>query len=341
MSTKRDHFHIIAQAYQGMVVDSDGVLILDTNVVSAIYSVVKGGFARANPQHVRAAHLLRWLASRPDVAVSALFGVIEGSGFHAGAIDPLVAAQRTFATMVFTKWGTANAEEWIASGKPAPLELTMPDGASHPDNAIEMGDLLLPWTVLPGYVAALAASLLRREGMEGIEAVEALHGLLVSRLGHVPAFGWLISALMFVGNPDVRRGLEQELFKLTKPDIRKVCMSAGWDLGYMELMSVARTPQVSRIFDGRAPLLATDENRLGPAAMFLRCIGNSGTFQVDDQLFDSRWRDQAPAAMRRLQAKRLRTLDLASVPTWDSCASAARSLESELGIAHAPPLSMR
>lgn len=341
MSTKRDYFHIIGQAYQGMVVDSDAVLILDTNVVSVIYSVVKRGFALADPQHVRAAHLLRWLASRPDVAVSALFGVIEGSGFHAGAIDPLVAAQRTFATMVFTKWGTANAEEWIASGKPAPLEQTMPDDAIHPDNAVEMGELLLPWTVLPGYVAALAASLLRREGVEGIEAAEALHELLVSRLGHVPAFGWGIGALMFVGTPKVRRDLEQELFKLTQPDIRKVCMSAGWDLGFMELMSVARTPQVSPMFKGRAPLLATDESRLGPAAMFLRCIGNSGTFHADDQLFDFRWRDQALATMRRLQAKRDRTLDRASMPTWDSCASAARSLESELGIADASALSLR
>ena len=244
------------------------MLFLDTMVLSTLYSVTKGGFDLARAQDRRAAHLLRWLAARPDVAVSPVFGALEGSGFHAGGIDPLDVIRRVTAAIAFSTWGREHADDWIASGQSASVDVVIPDGAVHPDHAIEAGEALLPWTVLPCYVAALATALVEREGKRDLAAVEAVHCILSSDLDFVPAFGWLISALMFIGTSRVRSELRKGLFKFGRGELRRICLSAGWDLGFLELMSIARTPTVQPLFDGRAPLLVTEDNQLAVASHF-------------------------------------------------------------------------
>jgi hypothetical protein len=221
------------------------VLFLDTMVLSTVYSVAKGGFDLTRAQDRRAAHLLRWLAARPDIAVSPVFGALEGSGFHAGGIDSLDMIRRVSATIAFSTWGRKHADDWIASGQSVPSDVTIPDGAVHPDHAIEVGEALLPLTVLPCYVAALATALVEREGMRDLAAVEAVHRILANDLDFVPAFGWLSSALMFIGTPKIRNELRRHLFKIGRGELRRICLSAGWDLGFLELMSVARTPTVA------------------------------------------------------------------------------------------------
>jgi hypothetical protein len=336
-----DCYEFTGQAHHGVVVDRDAVLLLDTMVLSTVYSVTKGGFDLTRRQDRRAAHLLRWLAARPDVAVSPLFGVLEGAGFHAGALDSLDVIRRCTAAIVFATWGREHAEEWIASGASAPPDVAVPDGAVRVENAIELGEALLPWTVLPCYVAALATALVEREGKRDLAAVEAVHGILASDLDFVPAFGWLVSALMFVGTADVRRKLRHKLFKLGRGDVRTQCLSAGWDLGYLQLMSVARTPTVQPLFDGRTPLLVTEDKQLAPSAIRLLCHGDSGAFEIDGDLIDPAWRDDAIALFTDLDTRRRSGLADVALPSWDGCAAAALELERALGIDDAPPLSLR
>jgi hypothetical protein len=336
-----DCYQFIGQAHHGAVVDRNAVLLLDTMVLSTLYSVGKSGFDLSRSQDRRAAHLLRWLAARPDVAVSPLFAVLEGSGFHAGALDPLDVIRRFTAAIVFATWGREHAEEWIASGEHAPSEVPIPDGAVRPDDAIELGEALLPWTVLPCYVAALATALVEREGKRDLAAVEAVHRILTTDLDHVPAFGWLVSSLMFIGTPEVREQLREKLFKLGRSPLRQQCLSAGWDLGYLELMSIARTPTVQPLFDGRTPLLVTEDKQLAPAAIRLLCQGNSGAFEIDGDLIDPAWRDEAIGLLNDLTLARTLNLASVSLPTWEGCAAAAQRLERALGIPDAPPLSLR
>jgi hypothetical protein len=336
-----DCYQFTGQAHHGAVVDRNAVLLLDTNVLSTLYSVGRGGFDLGRAQDRRAAHLLRWLAARPDVAVSPLFGVLEGSGFHAGAIDPLDAIRRATAAIVFATWGREHAEEWIHSGKCAPADVPVPDTASHPEQAIELGELLLPLTVLPCYVAALATALVEQEGKQGLAAAEAVHRILASQLDFVPAFGWLVGSLVFIGTPKLRLELRRDLFKLGRGELRTACLSAGWDLGYLELMSVSRIPVMQPLLDGRTPLLVTEDQRLAPAAILLNCQGNSGAFELDGGLLDPTWQDGAIQLLEDLQAQRDLSIRGTSTPTWERCATVAERLEQELGIADAPPLSLR
>jgi hypothetical protein len=336
-----DCYQFTGQAHHGAVVDRGAVLVLDTMVLSTVYSVTKGGFDLTRRQDRRAAHLLRWLAARPDVAVSPLFGVLEGSGFHTGAVDPLDVIRRFTAAIAFSTWGREHAEEWIASCECAPPDIGIPDGAVRPDDAIELGEALLPWTVLPCYVAALATAVVERAGQRDLAAVEAVHGILASDLDFVPVFGWLVSALMFVGTPEIRRELRYKLFKLGRDDVRRQCLSAGWDLGFLQLMSIARTPTVQPLFDGRTPLLVTEDNQLAPSAIRLLCQGDSGAFEVDGDLIDPVWRDDAIELLNDLDLRRAVSLESVSLPSWEKCAATARELERALGIDDAPALSLR
>lgn len=273
MTTDIDCYQFTGQANQGAVVDRNAVLVLDTNVLSTIYSVTRGGFDLTRVQDRRAAHLLRWLAARPDVAVLPLFGALEGSGFHAGGVDRLGVIQRSLAALAFSTWGREHAEQWIASGEHASADIAIPDDALHPDGAIELGEMLLPWTVLPSYVAALAIAVVEREGRQGPSAVGAVHRLLQSNLDHIPVFGWLIGSLMFVGTTKLRSELRRDLFKAGRGELRTQCLSAGWDLGYLQLMSMARIPLMRPVFHDRIPLLVTEDRRLAPAAILLACQG--------------------------------------------------------------------
>lgn len=336
-----DCYQFTGQADHGVVVDRNAVLLLDTNVLSTMYSVTRGGFDLSRVQDRRAAHLLRWLAARPDVAVSPLFGVLEGSGFHAGAIDPLDAMRRATAATAFATWGREHAEEWIRSGEPAPADVPIPAGASHPERAIELGELLLPLTVLPGYIAALATALVEQEGGHGPPAAAAVHRILASRLDFLPAWGWLVGALVFIGTPQLRLELCRDLFKLGRGEPRRSCLSAGWDLGYLELMSVTRIPVMRPLLEDRTPLLVTEDRRLAPVATLLNCRGNSGAFELDGGLLDPTWRDGAIQLLEDLNTERYLSLASASTPTWEQCATVAEQLERELGIAGAPPLSLR
>lgn len=333
-----DTFEFTGQAHGGIVPHQDALLVLDTNVISALHSVAKRGFDLERvPEDRRVAHLLRWLEARPGVDVFSLFGIIEGAGFHHGGLSSYGLVQRSSVALGTVCYGRQHPDEWIRSGKPLP-DLRIPDHAVHPREAVEAAEALLPWTVLPCYVAALAAALADQQGKEALEAASSVHQRLAAELDFVPIFGWLTAASLFLSQTSRRRELRQKLFKLQRPDIRRSCLSAAWDLGYLQLLSIARSPTLDPVFEDRLPVLVTDDSELAPTSILALCVGNTPAFELDAELFDARWRDEALDLLQRCQAERLRAAG--RPPDWDTCVAAAGRLERELGIKDAPRLSV-
>ncbi|HET8862063.1 MAG TPA: hypothetical protein VFM94_02305 [Solirubrobacterales bacterium] len=332
-----DSFQFVGQAHGGMVPTERALLVLDTNVVSALHGVAKRGFDLGEVRDRRVAHLLRWLAAHPSAAVSPAFGIVEGAGFHRGGLSPYGVVQRALSTIAAVEYGREHVEEWVRSGEPLP-DVKIPEDAIHPRNVLIAAELLLPWTVLPSYVAALAAALADRARLEPLAAADAVHRRLVAELDFIPTFAWFAAAVLFLGFPGVRRELRQALFKLQAPDIRQACLSAGWDLGYLQLLSFARSPVARSLFESRLPVLVTEDRQLAPTALLSRCLGNSPLFELPIDLFDPAWRDDAADLLQRRQMERLPGRGRA--PEWEDCAEAAARLEAELGIEGAPRLSL-
>lgn len=333
-----DSFQFSGQADGGVVPLRNPLLVLDTNVISALHSVAKRGFNLRRARDRRVAHLLRWLDARPEADVFSLFGIIEGAGFHAGRVSRYGIVQRALAVVAVIGYGRQHGGEWISSGEPLP-ELMIPDRAVHPREAIDAAEMLLPWTVLPCYVAALAAARAEHLGKEALEAADFVHERLVEDLDFIPIFGWLTTALLFLGGTELRRELRQRLFKFQRPDIRMSCLSAAWDLGYLQLLSIARSPTLAPLVDGRTPVLVTDDRHLSPTSILALCVGDSPAFELHDHLFDARWRDEAFELLEQHRARRLWVPG--RPPDWDVCVAAAGRLERELEIAGAPTLSVR
>jgi hypothetical protein len=331
-------FQFTGQAHGGVVPLGHALLVLDTNVVSALDGVAKRGFDLERLSDRRVAHMLRWLEARPDVDVFPLFGIIEGAGFHQGGLSSYSLVQRAFVALAAVGYGRQHPDDWIRSGERLP-DLLVPDQAVHPREAVNAAEALLPWTVLPCYVAALAAALAAQEGREALEAAGFVHRRLVTELDFVPIFGWLTAALLFLGQTSLRRELRQALFKLQRPDVRTSCLSAAWDLGYLQLLSIARSPTLDPLFGRRLPILVTEDRQLAPTSILALCVGNTPAFEVRSEMFDARWRDEALDLLQQCQAERLQVRG--RPPDWDACASAAGRLERELGIEDAPALSVR
>lgn len=334
--TAEDSFQFVGQAHAGMVPDENSLLVLDTNVVSALHSVAKRGFNLDSATDRRVAHLLLWLQARPSVAVFHVFGIAEGAGFHRGALAGDAILRRAFSSLAVIEHGRIHGEEWIASGDPLP-EMCVPGDAIHPRNVVDVAESLLPLTVLPCYVAALSAALADQRELEPLRAAESVFRRLADELDYVPLFGWTTTALLFLGQPLLRRELRQALFKFQRADMRLACLSAAWDLGYLQLLSLIRSPLLSGFFERRLPVLVTEDRQLVPTAVLSSCLSNTPAFELGADLFDAEWEDQALDLMQTCTEERLVG---GRLPSWSACASVAGSLEHALGV-EGPPLSLR
>jgi hypothetical protein len=136
------------------------------------------------------AHLLRWLHDRPDAAVSVLFGVLEGSGLHQGALRPFGLMQRGALATALIAWGRENPEPLIASASPPP-ELFFAETTVDPASTLEVAELLLPWTALPCWALVALIWQARRRGLTGVHGLRWVGGQLATRLDFVPGPGWL------------------------------------------------------------------------------------------------------------------------------------------------------
>jgi hypothetical protein len=325
-------FSFVGQAHAGLVPDEGSLLVLDTNVVSALHSVARRGIDLERPTDQRVAHLLLWLHDRPSAAVFHVFGIAEGAGFHRGALEHHALMERGCSSLAVIEHGRIHGEEWVSSGEPLP-NMWMPSEAISPRNVTEVIETLLPLTVLPCYVAALAAALADRRGQQPLEAATSVFRRLVAEIDYVPLFGWLASALLFLGKPTLRRDLRQELFKFQRPDLRLSCLSAAWDLGYLQLLSLIRSPLLSGFFEARMPILVTEDGRLAPTAVLAPCFSNTPAFEVSGDLLDSAFEEEALALVQACTEERLAG---GTIPEWDGCNAATASLEEELELEATP-----
>jgi len=325
-------FTFVGQAHGGLVPDEDCLLVLDTNVVSALHSVARRGIDLERPTDRRVAHLLYWLHERPSAAVFTVFGIAEGAGFHRGALESHALVGRAASSLAVIEHGRTQGEAWIASGKPLPA-MNLPSAAIHPRNVTELVEELLPLTVLPCYLAALAAVVADRRGQRPIEAATSVFRRLVAEIDYVPLFGWVAAALLFLGETELRRDLRQTLFKLQRDDLRQSCLSAAWDLGYLQLLSLIRSPLLAGFFEGLMPVLVTEDRQLGPTAILAPCLSNSPAFELSADLFDPAWEEEAVDLMQACAEERLVG---GRIPDWDACVTAAATMESEVGIEAAP-----
>jgi hypothetical protein len=324
-------FSFVGQAHAGLVPDEESLLVLDTNVVSALHSVARRGIDLERPTDQRVAHLLLWLHDRPSAAVFHAFGIAEGAGFHRGALEHHALMERTCSSLTVIEHGRIHGEEWISSGEPLP-DMWLPGAAINPRNVTEVIEMLLPLTVLPCYVAALAAALADRRG-QPLEAATSVFRRIVAEIDYVPLFGWMASALLFLGEPTLRRELRQTLFKFQRPDIRLSCLSAAWDLGYLQLLSLIRSPLLTGFFEGRMPILVTEDRQLAPTAILAPCQSNTPAFEISGELFDPAFEEEALDLMQACTEERLVG---GTIPEWGACNAAAASLEGELGLEATP-----
>lgn len=329
-------YTFISQAAGGTVPDAGSVLLLDNNVIQELRAVARSGFKLERPADQRVAALLCWLAARPDVAISGVFGIIEAAKFAQGGLDRLEVVRLSSVVLTTMTWGREHAEQWIASAEPLP-DLPIPAGA-HPEGVLAFAEAIVPWTTLACYVATLAVAVEDRRNVTPVDQVRAVHGRLVEELDFVPLFGWVYAALLFLGRPSLRDRLRKGVYKLRQNDVRKNALSAAWDLGFFSLLSVLRTPTLAPLVDERVPVLVTADKHLGPVAPVIDSVGDTGVFTVAVEQLDVTWADEAWELLEALS--RQRRPGAGTAPTWSRCLSAVSRLEEELGLDDAPVLGL-
>jgi hypothetical protein len=310
--------------------------ILDTNVVSRIHEVAMRGYDAARPDHQKVLHLVEWLVARQESRALSLFGVVEGAGFHAGGLSMLGVVGRTGAVAGTLRWAMRDLDR-LKSGQPMPsTEFRVLTDADF-DVAVDTLEDLMPMTVLASYVATLAiAQADRMADATPVDRARWVHDRLVRELDFIPLVAWMATVLLFCGKPALANRLRTSFFKLEARDRRRACLSAAWDLGYLQLMSLLRTPQLAPGFGNLPPVIVTEEKRLPELASLVTAESNSGTFSLAVDQLAPAWADAAGAMLEELAAARM--LVEPRHQTWESTSAAAARLQEELGFGDVPEL---
>lgn len=336
----RQQFEILGQGFGGAIPPSRAFVLLDTNVVSVLETIARKGFNPESTGHRRAEHLLRWLSGRDDDAILTMFGVLEGAGFHAGAVRPYMLLRRAVAANALIAWARDHLDEIIGSRAPLPTQ-AIQRGLIDARTAYEDSEPLVEAAVLPSLVAALSCAVADRSSRPPVERAQLVHDRLVSEVNRIPTFGWLTAALLFMGRPDIRNRLRTSLFKLQEADVRQSCLSAAWDLGYLEVMNLARVPQIQTDWlEDRPPVLVTEDGALSwVASSLIMWRGGTGDYAIDNELWDVPFRDAAVNLLEQNQRRRAAVRRVP--PRWALYEKAARRLLRDLGVDDAPTLRMR
>jgi hypothetical protein len=332
---------IMVELFDAPSTSEPGMAVLDTMVVSALESITRGGFQPTKREHRQVAHLIRWLQHRSDYQVFALYGALEGAGFHKGGISYHMVMRRHLAAVACIEYGRQHLDQLTVANGQVPRAIITDmsvDFQSTLQLTLDLAELLLPLTTLSCYVAALAVAKADSLHLSRIRQIEYVFDVLVDRLNYISIYAFYAAILLFAGTPGVRNRLRTGFFKLRAEDVRKSCMSAAWDLGYLQILSSAQSPGMADLFDHRRPVVVTAERRLPEVASWLRGATDPDTgLRVFDSVhLDPVTRLQVLLLMEALQYRR--SIGMPTAPDWQRCIRAAESLEEDLGFTNVPPL---
>lgn len=307
--------------------------VIDTNVISQIERLVRGGTADATT--LKAAALCRDLADRPWITIVDEFAWIEGSSFHqAAGLSPTSIVIRDVAAR-------------LLESRPRDLVATvhsisgwrLPDGYDENvrrnlDDAISAMQL----TVIPCYLAALVLE--ERYGNTspaGLTADDVIDVLTVlhEQLNYVPGVLFAALKLACLGTPDSRTAAMRVLKTGRKsPKVKEYlpirnALSAAWDLGVLQLLSVKLSQRVNAA-------LVTSDNALADIAERINVLPFGGVVIRDDALANS---PKSHVDTQRIDSAYacLRGAATPSIPTRLEIAAALRHIETRIGSASTLP----
>lgn len=328
MSSRRETFHFVGQAYGGRRPLDDVEIVVDNNVVSLLDSVARKGYRDANVQHRRVRNLYRWIERRRNVRINHYLGCIEGANFDGFTVSPYNLHKRMSSAGILLGLARTGADADAFNGDPILQAVRSAEQASL-DDAVDSARRHFGAVVLPNYVAILQWHLLRqeRDDLDTIERLWELHERLAASMNFVPlACSMLLYAEL--GTTQVADVVGKGLLKLHDRSLARSARSGAWDVGFLSYLSQLRLGDLVEGDETTTPILVTDDAKFAEAARLLPAIGNSGLFVLDREHF----RD--PNLATRLSRELLESRALASpqFPSWARLIDLARSLEGELGV---------
>lgn len=311
-------------------------VILDTNVVSAPYSLATSGFNVQNLQHRRGLHLLFLLQQNPPTILDTHLDQLEGSSFHRGGVDSYNLLRRSAAVRGLFAMSQEELTRFAVSKEP--IEAIVHVEASRQlAEAVKVTESLLPWLYLPGYAVAL---LLRKyRGADEEDTVAALLSF-ARELPALPDVPSLAALLALYGNPAVRQNLIDGLFKLQKSNVAGTASSAAWDLAMLEYALLMEQDDDLQL---RSVLVTED----GPLCTFVSCITSAQDaggwrLSLSPEAFSTHqdYQSYKTLRVRLLQAAYGENEALSAGPTGDAledaCRKVVQTLERSFGLTSAP-----
>ena len=301
--------------------------VIDTNVISHVERLIRGGAPDESSK--KAAALCRELAQRPDILVIDDFAWIEGASFHqAAGLSPTSIVIRDVAAR-------------LLDSRPVDLLATVadlsgwqiPDGyESEVNGSLDTALSAMMLTVIPCYLAAvLLEERYGNTSPSSLTADDVIHVVteLSGQLTYVPGILFAALKLACIGTGASRTAVMRVL--KTGRKTRKLkeylpirnALSAGWDLGVLQLLSAKLSQGVS------AALVTSDEAladlgelitvyQPGVVILLDAAVDASATASTDGQRID-------------LAYALLRATAVPSFPTRHQAAEAVRQAESRIG----------
>lgn len=328
MSSQREMFHMVGQAYGGGLLLDDVELVLDNNVVSVADSVARKGYNATNVQHRRVRNLYRWIEQRRNVRINLYPGCVEGAGFDGFTVSPYNLHKRMVSAGVLMELARTRADVDAFDGDPI-LHAVRSVKLPSLDEAVGSARRLFGASVLPNYVAMLQWHLLReeRDDLDEVGRLRELHRRIAASINFVPLVcGMFLYAEL--GTPEIVEVVGKGLLKLQDPSLVRPARSGAWDVGFLAYLSQLRLGDLVTGDETTTPMLVTDDAKFAEAARLLPAVGNSGSFRLDPDHF----RDPELAISLSQEFLAARTLAKPQFPEWASLITVAQEMERELGV---------
>lgn len=329
MTSQREYFHLIGQAFNGAVPLDHVELVLDTNVVGLADSIARKGYRETNVQHRRVRALWTWIAGRSHVDVNLYLGAVEGANFDGFAPSPYNLLKRvTCAGVLFEVAKGVNGIDPF-DGTPVIEKIRSADLPTLGEAVDDARDHYAR-VVLPNYIAILSwhLSKARRPDADSNVRLREVLDRVIASMDFVPLACTMLGFAEW-GSPTVADVVGNRVLKLRNRDLLRSARSGAWDVGFLSALSGIRAE--AALDDDHAkslPVLVTDDEAFAAAARLLPAVGNTGTFHLDA----AHYSDAKSALGFADEIARRRRSASPRLPRWEELIDVARTLEGELGV---------